>query len=104
MTSVFKPRTLILFIGDIAFFTLALFVSLSVRLILPILPPSEAAHSLLELFRIHLEPFAILFIVWIIVFFIAGLYESRSIILERRAISTALLVAQTCNVVLAALF
>src|SRR3990167_6192768 len=53
---------------------------------------------------LHLRPFAILFAVWVVVFFIAGLYESRSIILARRALSSTLLVAQTFNVGIAAIF
>ncbi len=52
----------------------------------------------------HLRPFSLLFVAWVGVFFIAGLYESRSIILERRVISATLLTAQIINVIIAALF
>ncbi len=38
------------------------------------------------------------------IFFIVGLYENRSIILGRRALSATLLVAQTANLLIAALF
>jgi lipopolysaccharide/colanic/teichoic acid biosynthesis glycosyltransferase len=55
-------------------------------------------------FEAHLRPFSVLFIVWVAVFFIAGLYESRSIVFARRALSDTLLVAQTINFVIAALF
>jgi exopolysaccharide biosynthesis polyprenyl glycosylphosphotransferase len=95
MATVFRPRTLILFAGDILFFTLALFITLFVR---ALELPSR------ELFSDHTAPFSILFAVWVVVFFIAGLYESRSIILARRALSSTLLTAQTVNVCLAALF
>lgn len=91
----FRPRTLILFVGDILSFTLALWLTLYLR---ALEVPSSA------LFEQHLTPFSILFVVWVVVFFIAGLYESRSIILERRRISATLLVAQIFNVVVAALF
>jgi exopolysaccharide biosynthesis polyprenyl glycosylphosphotransferase len=95
MSSTFRPRTLVLFVGDLCFFTLALWLSLFVRAF--DLPTREA-------FVAHLLPFSLLFVVWVVVFFIAGLYENRSLILARRALSTTLLTAQTFNVAIAALF
>lgn len=95
MATAFRPRTLVLFVGDIFFFTLALWLSLYLR-----------AFELpgRELFAAHLLPFSLLFVAWVAVFFIAGLYENRSLILARRALSTTLLIAQTFNLALAALF
>ena len=95
MATIFRPRTLILFVGDLFFLAAALWLSLIVR---NLEMPSN------ELFVAHLTPFSILFAVWVGVYFIAGLYESRSIILARRALSTTLLVAQTFNIAIAALF
>ena len=95
MTPALRPRTLGLFVGDLLFFTFSLWLSLYVRTF-------EVPSG--QLFLAHLVPFSLLFVVWAIVFFIAGLYESRSIILERRAISITLLMAQLANVVIAALF
>ncbi len=95
MTTAFRPRTLVLFAGDIIIFALALWVSLTVR---TLETPSQ------EIFLAHLAPFSLLFVVWVSIYFIAGLYESRSIILARRALSATLLVAQSVNVTLAALF
>jgi len=95
MTPALRPRTLGLFLGDLIFFVFSLWLSLFLR---TFEAPSGA------LFLAHLEPFSLLFIVWAGVFFIAGLYESRSIILERRAISVTLLMAQLANVIIAALF
>ncbi|MEK7068393.1 MAG: sugar transferase, partial [Patescibacteria group bacterium] len=95
MTTAFRPRTLVLFAGDIIIFALALWVSLTVR---TLETPSQ------EIFLAHLAPFSLLFVVWVSIYFIAGLYESRSIILARRARSATLLVAQSVNVTLAALF
>jgi lipopolysaccharide/colanic/teichoic acid biosynthesis glycosyltransferase len=95
MTTALRPRTLILFIGDIGFFVFALWLSLYLR---AFEVPSR------ELFAAHLLPFTLLFIVWLFVFFVAGLYESRSIILERRRISMTLLVSQIANIIIAALF
>jgi lipopolysaccharide/colanic/teichoic acid biosynthesis glycosyltransferase len=95
MTPALRPRTLGLFLGDILFFAFSLWLSLFLRTL-------EAPSW--TLFLAHLEPFSLLFVVWAVVFFIAGLYESRSIILERRAISITLLAAQMANIVIAALF
>jgi lipopolysaccharide/colanic/teichoic acid biosynthesis glycosyltransferase len=95
MATAFRPRTLALFLGDLSSFALALWLSLYLRAFE--LPDSD-------LFLAHLQPFSFLFAAWVIVFFIAGLYESRSIILARRAFSVTLLIAQTFNIVLAALF
>ncbi|MDP4020699.1 MAG: sugar transferase [Candidatus Adlerbacteria bacterium] len=95
MATIFRPRTLVLFAGDLFFFTLALFITLFLR---AFEPPSWG------LFLEHLQPFSILFALWLGVFFVAGLYESRSIILARRALSTSLLGAQTVNISVAALF
>ncbi len=95
MATAFRPRTLVLFLGDILFFAFALWLSLYLRAF-------EIPNR--DLFLSHLQPFLLLFAAWAIVFFIAGLYESRSIILARRALSMTLLVAQTFNIILAALF
>jgi len=95
MTSIFRPRTLLLLVGDLLIFTLALYLSLYAR---TLVLPSQAV------FLEHLLPFSMLFVGWVLVYFVAGLYESRSIILARRALSGTLLVAQTINMALAALF
>lgn len=95
MISIFRPRTLALFLGDLLFFCLALYISLYARAFEPV-----SRETFLE----HLYPFSLLFVAWVLVYFIAGLYESRSIILARRALSATLLVAQSVNMGLAALF
>jgi lipopolysaccharide/colanic/teichoic acid biosynthesis glycosyltransferase len=95
MATAFRPRTLVLFVGDLLSFVIALWLSLFFR---AFEVPSQ------ELFLAHLEPFSLLFVAWVAVFFIAGLYENRSLILARRALSTTLLIAQTFNMALAALF
>jgi exopolysaccharide biosynthesis polyprenyl glycosylphosphotransferase len=95
MTPAFRPRKAILFIGDLFFFSLALWLSLFLRAF-------DVPDK--DLFIAHLVPFSILFLIWAFVFFVAGLYESRSIVLARRALSTTLMVAQTINIAFAALF
>jgi lipopolysaccharide/colanic/teichoic acid biosynthesis glycosyltransferase len=93
--ALFRPRTTILFVGDICFFIFSLWLSLVLRTF-----TFPAWSTVLQ----HLRPFSLLFVVWVIVFFIAGLYESRSIIFARRALSDTLLIAQTINFIIAALF
>lgn len=95
MAPAFRPRTLVLFLGDLLSFILALWISLFLRAFEA--PPQE-------IFFAHLAPFSMLFVAWVGVFFIAGLYENRSIILARRALSTTLLIAQSFNIAIAALF
>src|SRR3989344_381531 len=95
MTTAFRPRTLVLFVGDLLAFVLALWLSLFLRVF-------EAPSPML--FVPHLVPFSLLFVAWVAVFFIAGLYESRLLALARRALSTTLLAAQTFNLIIAALF
>ncbi len=81
--------------GDMLSLLLALWASLYLRAF-------EAPTR--EVFLAHLLPFSLLFVAWVGIFFIAGLYENRSLILARRALSTTLLTAQTFNMGLAALF
>ncbi len=95
MATAFRPRTLILFMGDLALFIVALLLSLFLRAL-----EAPSVGALQE----HLAPFSLLFVLWVAVFFVAGLYENRAVLLARRALSSTLLIAQTCNVVLAALF
>jgi lipopolysaccharide/colanic/teichoic acid biosynthesis glycosyltransferase len=95
MTTAFRPRTLVLFLGDLVFFTLSLWLSLFLRtLVLP-------SYGL---FMAHLVPFSLLFVVWVVVFFIAGLYESRLLHYGRRQLTATLLIAQLFNTLIAALF
>src|SRR5579859_6099854 len=95
MTNALRPRTVILFLGDIFSFIFSLWLSLWLR---GLQLPSQ------ELFMQHLVPFSFLFVAWVAVYFIAGLYESRAIILQRRVISSTLLISQTFNIAIAALF
>ncbi len=73
MTSVKKREAIILFIGDIFFFIFSLWISLYVRTFK--IPTTD-------FFTLHLVPFSILFCFWVIVFFIAGLYEKHTLILK----------------------
>ena len=83
-----------LFIGDVVAFYAALWLMLLVRY--------NSIPSPANLY-LHVPPFSILFLVWIAVFFIAGLYEKHTLILKSK-IGNIILRAQITNSVLAFLF
>ncbi len=64
-----------LFVGDIVVFFISLFITLYVRYGLNI---SE------KTFVSHLSSFSILFLVWIVVYFISGLYDKHTTILKNK--------------------
>ncbi len=70
-----NKEPLILFIGDIVIFIVALWLTLTIRL-------GEIPSSFT--FFDHLLPFSILFIIWSLIFFIAGLYEKHTILFKSR--------------------
>jgi lipopolysaccharide/colanic/teichoic acid biosynthesis glycosyltransferase len=95
MITALRPRTLVLFAGDIIAFVLSLWLSLWAR--------TGSAPSG-KIFLAHLGPFCLLFVAWIVVFFIAGLYERRLLSFGPRALGETLFPAQVFNIIIAALF
>ena len=89
-----KKESLLLFLGDILFFIAALWVTLAIRYF-------EVPSSIV--FYDHLTPFIILFAVWALVFFIAGLYDKHTVIFKRK-LPSIILNAQIANIIIAALF
>jgi exopolysaccharide biosynthesis polyprenyl glycosylphosphotransferase len=94
MTDVNKKEPILLFLGDIFFFLFSLWLMLSLRY-------GEVPEFML--WQDHVIPFSFLFIVWVIVFFIAGLYEKHTVILRNR-LPSILLNAQIANSAIAVLF
>lgn len=94
MTVSSKKEALLLFIGDLFFFLLSLWLTLFVRY--QSVPSSQV-------FKDHVIPFSILFIFWFIVFFIAGLYEKHTLILKGK-IPTIIFNSQLINSAIAAAF
>jgi lipopolysaccharide/colanic/teichoic acid biosynthesis glycosyltransferase len=94
MTLMPKREYLALLVGDILIFTAALWLTLALRYLQP---PSSA------LFMLHFVPFSILFVVWIVVFFLAGLYSRHTPLFRSRLLST-IIYAQIINILIAALF
>lgn len=94
MSVVNKGESGVLFFGDI----LVLYVSLYLMLFIRFLQ-----FQVSESFNSHLLPFSILFFVWIVVFFIAGLYEKHTSFLHR-SLPSILLKTQVTNSIIAVLF
>lgn len=85
---------LVLVSGDVFFLASALWFTLLVR---------YGEVDVWSQFALHIIPFGILFVVWLFVFFIAGLYEKQTLGVKRK-LPSILLSAQVVNVVIAILF
>jgi len=94
MTLMPKREYLALLIGDFVVFTAALWLTLAFRYLEP---PSA------DLFKLHFVPFSLLFVVWIAVFFLAGLYSRHTPLFRSRLLST-IIYTQLINIAIAALF
>ncbi len=94
MTLVPKREYAVLLVGDIIVFVLALWLTLTLRYL---------AFPTPEVFRLHLVPFSFLFVVWLLVFLVAGLYSRHTRLFRRRLMAT-ILYAQSINMVIAAIF
>ncbi|MEK6809061.1 MAG: hypothetical protein AABY40_00135, partial [Nanoarchaeota archaeon] len=85
---------MVLLLGDFVFFIASLWLTLLLR---NVEPPSQ------EAFFAHLLPFSLLFASWIVVFYIAGLYEKQTVILQSR-LPGILGLTQVTNSALAVVF
>lgn len=94
MAYIGKKESIALFLGDIVFFLVSLWIMLVVR---------YGAVPSRELFASHLLPFSVLFVVWIVVFYIAGLYEKHTVFLKKK-LPNIIFQAQVVNSFLAVLF
>jgi exopolysaccharide biosynthesis polyprenyl glycosylphosphotransferase len=83
-----------LFFGDIIFFYISLWLTLAIRYF-------EIPDS--DIWSQHFIPFSILFLVWLVVFFISGLYEKRTSLMKNLIPST-LFKTQVINGLIAVLF
>ncbi len=95
MTHGASRQAAILFIGDILVFAASLWLTLLIRY--------GSAPSYTLVFKDHIAPFSFLFLIWILVFYMAGLYGKR-VVLWRSALVGAILKTQFFNIILAALF
>jgi exopolysaccharide biosynthesis polyprenyl glycosylphosphotransferase len=86
-----KKEPLLVFIGDIIIFAVSLWLSVSIR---------KGGFSGLKDLNDYFVPFSILFVVWALVFFIAGLYDKYTTIL-RDKLPGMIFWAQVANSVIA---
>jgi FlaA1/EpsC-like NDP-sugar epimerase len=70
-----RKETATLFFGDIVLLYASLWIALAVRY--STLPSRE-------IFNLHFAPFSIIILVWLVIFFISGLYEKHTLILKSR--------------------
>ena len=89
-----RGHTILLLVGDFLSFAGALVLTLLVR---HQLIPSEEGVDF------HLEPFIFLFVIWMLVLLIAGLYDLH-LTLTRKSISARVFHVQFVNILIAALF
>ncbi len=89
-----RKEPLILLAGDVLFFLVSLWGALLFR---------SGEWPSRELFLTHLVPFSFLFAMWVVVFYIAGLYEKHTTILQSR-LPAALAGAQLTNSAVAVIF
>lgn len=82
---------LILLIGDTLLFSVSLWLSLFLRYLE--LPTEES-------FAVHLKPFAFMFAGWILIFYIAGLYDKHTVFFKS-LLRTRIVTTQVFNVVIA---
>ncbi|MEO8637690.1 MAG: exopolysaccharide biosynthesis polyprenyl glycosylphosphotransferase [Candidatus Taylorbacteria bacterium] len=88
-----KKEAVILFVGDIFIFFLSLLITLLVRY----------QGEFLHIFESHLRPFSILFLVWVLVFFIAGLYDRHTTLLKGK-LPSIVFHSEVVNSIIAVLF
>lgn len=84
----------ILFLGDIVVFYASLWAALLLR---------HLEVPAFELWELHATPFTIIFVVWVFVFFVAGLYEKHTTMLKSR-LPHIVFRAQVTNGAIAVLF
>jgi lipopolysaccharide/colanic/teichoic acid biosynthesis glycosyltransferase len=89
-----KKEPIILLLGDLFSFILSLWLALALR---TLELPSKT------LFLTHLKPFSFLFLIWVIVFYIAGLYEKHTALLRSR-LPSIIANTQAANSILAVIF
>ncbi len=73
-----RSETLFLFLGDVLILYASLFLTLFFRY------TSSEMFDVRIMLSLHLPPFSILFVLWLLVFFIAGLYEKHTLFLQKQ--------------------
>ncbi len=89
-----KRESGVLLSGDIAVFVVSLWFTLAIR--------NFAIPTSTDLWA-HFLPFSLLFIVWIIVFFIAGLYDRNALVIKA-SVPQRVIYAHIFNLIIASIF
>jgi exopolysaccharide biosynthesis polyprenyl glycosylphosphotransferase len=89
-----KKEPILLFIGDVLIFSASLFLALVIR---------YAGWPSWNTIGAHIPPFTILFAVWVVVYYISGLYGKHTLVLKSR-LPNIILNSQIVNSVLAISF
>jgi len=89
-----KREPFLLFLGDLAIFAFSLWLSFFIR---------DGQLPTFDTYKLHIVPFAIIFLAWTLVFFIAGLYEKYTTLLKNK-ISSTIFNAQLVNSAVAIAF
>ncbi len=89
-----RREPIILFAGDLVAFSVALWLALALR---------YGAAPSSELLLQHIPPFAVLFALWTLVFFIAGLYEKHMLVFNGK-LPSLILNTQVMNSLIAVVF
>lgn len=89
-----RIEPLLLLVGDFCVFYVSLWLTLIVRYL---------EFPVLEKLLTHTIPFLFLFLIWILVYFIAGLYDRQTVLLKRK-LPGVIFRVQLTNVLFAALF
>lgn len=84
----------VVLLGDVLFFFLALWLTLFVRYFE--IPSASLLYN-------HIVPFSILFVAWIVIYFMAGLYDRHTVLFKKK-LPDLILNTQALNVVVAAVF
>jgi exopolysaccharide biosynthesis polyprenyl glycosylphosphotransferase len=93
MITLNKKEPLLLLFGDALFYLLALWLTLLLRY----------GHVSSSVWNLHIWPFSFLIMIWVVVFFISGLYEKHTVIVQSK-IPSILFHTQIVNILIAALF
>lgn len=94
MKDIRRRERFVLVVGDVVFLVFSLWLTLLLR---------HLSVPSWDSYWTHLVPFSLLFVVFIFIFFVAGLYEKHTAFLKRELPGTVL-AAQAVNIVLAATF
>lgn len=81
MNIIHRKEPAILFLGDVCVLVISLILTLIMR---------YGRFPSMDVIKIHLLPFSILFIAFVLVYFIAGLYEKHTLLFKNRLPSTLL--------------